>query len=73
MIRFYFQDSQPCWLFTGGQMPERFLISIVDDEPVRLALEGLVRLAGYVARVLASAEGFPASSALPTTLASSRT
>ena len=66
-------DSQPCWLFTGGQMPERFLISIVDDdEPVRLALESLVRLAGYVARMLASAEGFPASSALPTTLASSR-
>jgi FixJ family two-component response regulator len=52
-------------------MPEPFLISIVvddddddDDESVRLALEGLVRSAGYVARMFASAEGFLASSAL---------
>jgi FixJ family two-component response regulator len=46
-------------------MPKRFLVAIVDDdESVRLALESLIRSAGYVARMFASAEGFLASSAL---------
>jgi FixJ family two-component response regulator len=49
-------------------MPEPFVISIVDDdESVRLALEGLVRSAGYVARTFASAEEFLASAGLDKT------
>jgi FixJ family two-component response regulator len=49
-------------------MPEQFLISIVDDdESVRLALESLVRSAGYVARMFGSGEAFLASSALAAT------
>ena len=44
------------------------MISIVDDdEPLRFALEGLVRSAGYGARTFASAEDFLASSGLTDT------
>jgi FixJ family two-component response regulator len=63
VIRFDFQGGQLYWLIPGGQMPAPVVISIVDDdESVRLALEGLVRSAGYTARTFASAEEFLGSS-----------